>query len=244
MTFHPSTTARLVVALGALALFSACSSSDSSGAGTSVAPTTTATPTTPAPTTVAPTTEASTTLAPVVEAPPFLRGNGLGPFDFGAPYADVLAGMPLTFARESSYTFPNPVLFFAHPAGREVCWQDGGAADACAYFGGADPASVALVGWYYASGPGAGQLSSNIGATTNILVSAVPAMPTIEGACYDYTTVSLDGVVMGLSTGSSEWFGTYADDGTFTLTTPTPAGARITYMQAGDIFSYSEGADC
>lgn len=245
MTLTFSSPVRSLMVVGALALLGSCASSGSgspattSGASASVA---TDPATTPAPTAAPTTTEAPTTVPASSDF--FLRGDGVGPFDFGATYADVLAGMPLTQISDDAYAFPHATLYFAHPFGRAVCWTDFDGANLCTLFGGTDPAAVSLVGWSYAkTAPGVGLLSSEIGATVNKLVSEIPAMPPIQGACYSFTSVQHDGVTMDLTTGTDEWFGTYADDGTWVPTVPMPAGAMIVSMWAGDQM-LPEGADC
>ncbi len=235
--------AAVTMVLGTL---SACSDTRSSGPET-VAPTdsvatVTDPPTTPAPDTIAPTTLAPTTT--VVERA-FLRADGLGPFNFGASAAEVLVGMPLgVVLSDDDYTLPMDGVSFNYDSGRHVCWSDGGPGTLCAFFGGVDALSQVLVGWEYGASAGLGLLYSESGATVNILVSAVPAMPLPEGDCYGDTFVELDGISVHLSSNSDEWFGSYAADGTFVLTVPQPAGATATYMSAGDQMYFGEGADC
>lgn len=239
-------TVHLVAVCAALALATSCSS-ESKSADTTVAPSTIAVPSTPPPTTVAETTIPPTTVAPTTVpavVAPFLRGTGVGPYEFGAAYGDVLAGMPLVLMSDESYTFPHPELFFSHAAGRKVCWNDGAGSVLCAIFGGADLATVTMVGWSYdAASPAVGALTSEIEATVNKFLVDLPGMPAIEGACYTYTTVALNGIAMDLTTGSDEWFGTYADDGSWIPTIPVPITAKITAMRAGEQI-LGVGADC
>lgn len=232
--------AAVLVAAG---LFGACSDTETTEPTESVASTESASTTIAATTTVAPTTAAapSTTVA----ATAFLRSDGLGPFNFADAYATVLAGMPLALESDDSYSFPTADVAFAHASGREVCWDDGVGGSLCGYFGGADAASVVLVGWDYEPDTAAvGSLYSASGATINILLSAVPAMPLPEGDCYGDTTVVLDGISLDITSNSDEWFGSYADDGTFVLSVPQPANATVRYMSTGDLMYFGEGADC
>jgi hypothetical protein len=248
-------TAGVVAVTVMLAFFGACSASGSSGPGT-VAPTTIAAsvtlpPVTPAPTLVPPVTAPSTTVAPRA----FLRSDGAGPFDFGATYSDTLAGMPLSVLSDDGFSFPvasgiagyfdsaDASKMFHFPSARKVCWDDGGGGGICAFFGGVDATSLLFVGWEYGSSVGLGVLYSASGVTANILVTDVPTMPLPDGDCYGDTGVALDGIGLTLASNTDEWFGTYADDGTFVPTVPWPAAATVTRMSTGDSFYYDE-PDC
>ncbi|CAN5637233.1 hypothetical protein BH10ACT2_BH10ACT2_24940 [soil metagenome] len=244
-----------------MALFSGCSDSKTTLPAT-VAPADTTAPVTEPPTTPPPTTIEQTTVAPTtsVAALPFLRSDGLGSFEFGASYEDALAGIPLVVVNNDGKSFPvdngdgsfttsDGLEGFGYPSARQVCWADGGGgAQLCAWFGGADPTTLGLVGWDYAYTTFGlvGVLFSASGASTGMLVSDVPAIPAVEGDCYGYTSVSLDGLRVDLQTGDSTPFGTYDDLGNYTLSVPAPA-ARLGIIVAGDepIFLGDEGeGDC
>lgn len=250
-------TACVVAVSAVLGIFSACSDTKSTASADTVAATDSAAPTTTAepaatttivlpPPTTTPATVAPTTAPAAPAAPPaFLRGNGLSTFDFGTPIATVRSGITLAVVSEATREFPDhdDVYFFAYRLSRTVCWSDGGPGTLCAYFGGLGPDDLVLVGWDYVAGAGMGLLYSAEGATANILVSAVPAIGPIEGGCYIQTEIVLNGMRLYLNTNSSEWFGEYAADGTWTPTAPEPAGATIEFMTAGERIT-GEGADC
>ena len=234
--------AAITVVLG---LVSACSDTKTSSpetVATDRAESITLPPTTPAPTTVAPTLAPTTTAAPL----PFLRSDGAGPFDFGDTEAEVFTGMPLaSVVSDDLFTDPDPALSFAYPHGRTVCWDDGSGALLCVLFGGADALHLTFVGWNYGSPAGLGLLYSASGATANILVSAVPSMPPIEGACYTWTNVGLDGIDLELNTNTDEWFGVNdSGTGVWIPTVPVPANSTVTLMSAGEQMYPLEGADC
>ena len=218
-----------------VALFSGCSESTPSTTE-AVVPTDSS-----APATVPPSTVAATTTTVALEA--FLRSDGLGPFDFGATYADAVAGMPLELVSDEDSLLGRPFPDIDYATGRIVCWNDGGDGRLCGYFGGADEDTLVLVGWDYGSSPGPGHLFSTSGVTAEILVSEVPAMPLPERDCYGETVVMVDGIRAYLSTRSNERFGTYTESGTFVPADPPPAGAIVQYLVAGDIF-FGEGTEC
>lgn len=238
-----------VVAALALALFSGCSDTKTTSPET-VAPTDSTTPatdppTTPAPTTVAPTLAPTTTAAPL----PFLRSDGLGPFNFGASDTDMVAGTSLTVISDESRDYPTGFgdgfllstagdYLFQYASGRSVCWNDGVANYLCAYFGGADSTHLGLVGWDYFTvlgtpSPVVGPFTSASGATINALVSSIAGVPPIAGECYGYTNVSVDGIWLDLQVTGDATFGVYGDDGSYTLIVPQP-GATVTYLQTGE----------
>ncbi len=243
----------MTVALGFL---SACSESRTSSPETVA--TDSAESVTLAPITAAPTLAPTTVPAPTTTIAPraFLRSDGLGPFDFGDSAGEVLTGMPLgTVLSDDVHSFPTDdgdsffesldgTSFFTHASERTVCWDDGVGGHLCAYFGGADEISQALVGWEYSSTAGVGPLFSASGATINILVSAVP-LPPVVGECYGFSFSEIDGISLNLQAPSNETFGTYHDDGTYTLNVPAPA-AWISLLRTGDqpeFFGNGEG-DC
>ncbi|MEQ1872346.1 MAG: hypothetical protein ABL953_01360 [Ilumatobacteraceae bacterium] len=249
---------RVIAVSAVLGIFGACSDtkssepadtaapSDSAAPTTEAAPTTTAaitTTTTPAPT--------PTTVVPMPAPAPvpvdlaFLRGDGLSTFDFGTPEATVRSGITLTVIVEETYMFPDDLnlLFFSQRSAQRTCWTDGGLGQLCAYFGAHDPGERVLLGWDYGSVAGPGVLYSAEGLTVNALVSAFPAIGPIEGGCYSYTEIVVNDMRLSLSTNSDEWFGEYAEDGTWTPTLPIPAGATIDFMTAGERI-VGEGADC
>ncbi len=256
-------TACAVAVTMALGVLSACSDTKSSGPGDSVAPTDSAAPATDPATTVAPTT-IETTIAPTttVAAGPYLRSDGLGAFDFGASDLDVLAGTSLTVTSDVSREYTTDLgdgtllstdggYSFLYSASRSVCWDDGAANRLCAYFGGANPTNVVMVGWDYftvsGSTPLLGTKFSASGATINALLSSIAGLPPISGECYGYSNSEVDGIALDVLVAAGGTFGTYADDGTYTLTVPAPP-ANVTYMQTGAIPQpYSidgEGGDC
>ncbi|MCE9621708.1 MAG: hypothetical protein K8R99_05115 [Actinomycetia bacterium] len=239
----------VVAMTAALGVLGACSSTKSSGPAETVAPTdsveATDPPTTPAPTTIEPTTLAPTT---TVAARPFLRGDGLGAFDFGASDTDMTAGMSLTVLSDDSSAYPTDFgdgLFlnvagdytFQYQSGRSVCWDDGAGNYLCAHFGGADATHLGLVGWEYYTLSGSptnlGNFYSAVGATINAELSAVAGVPPIAGECYGYSNVFVDDILLDVRTTSGDSFGTYGDDGSYTLVVPQPA-ATVTYLQAGE----------
>jgi len=241
-----------------LALLAACSSSGSGGDATTTTTTVAAEilpPTIPPPASTEPliATTAAPTTVPAPQ-PLTLRGNGLGEFDFGRPALDVVRGVLLPVVLDRSpvfaldpgsglYISADGLEYFSVQFAREVCWDDGALATLCAIFGGVDPAGLLFLGWNYSAPPGSvGALFSASGVTINVLASAVPAIPVPPGACYSFTTVTVDDISINLQT-SGEEFGTYAADGTYTPLVPIPASARVTYMNAGEQI-FGEGVDC
>ena len=221
--------------------------SDAAAAAT----TTTATPaTTLAPTTTA----ASTTTTTVAPAPPplTLRGDGVGSFDVGMTYADVLAGLSsqLTFVSDDAYEFPVVDDFGGHrsadesqgfvaPFGRVVCWSDGAAGQLCAAFGGDDAAALTFVGWTY----GGNVLRTSSGVTGGSLWSDFPAMLTPgQGGCYLNSSGSIDGVLVSVVSAGAT-FGSFNDLGNFVPGDPNPADVSVTGLDAGD-YPFDTNADC
>ena len=98
----------------------------------------------------------TTTTAPVVFT---LRYGGLGPLDFGADPAAVIAALTERFGAPSSdistdypistgggyFENADSSFVFRLPFGRSVCWTVG----LCTSFGGADSSSTTFIGWRY-----------------------------------------------------------------------------------------------
>lgn len=239
----------LSIAAFALVIVGGCSDSESGGAETSpstVVATTEAVPTTEvALTTVAPTTTAEPVLVPpVVPAGAFLRGNGLDTFDFGAPAAVVAAGITLAVSSDRTLEFPKDMgdgfesvdhsQYYATQFGRELCWNDGDAGTLCAYFAGVAPESLVFAGWHYTALEGVeGRLFSTSAVTVNILASSNPAITLTGGACFSFTTVEVDGLLVDLLSAT----GGFGDG--------IPADTMVTAMSAGNrIISLVNSGDC
>ncbi|MBI4884753.1 MAG: hypothetical protein HY826_11950 [Actinobacteria bacterium] len=249
------TNLRLAKVSLALALVGACSGSETA------APETVAV--TSAPTVVATTISVPPVLATLPTTAVFLRSNGIGPFEFGAPYdGDAFeAGIPLV--RDSDYGRSYPVdcgggyfcttgpqlETFHYTRARVICWDDGMDAHngyLCAYFGGPDEHNLMFVGWDYVSATGPGGLFSSHGVTVNVLANELPALPPVpEGSCGSRTTVIVDGIYVGLVSDSGSVFGHYDADGTFARASPQPFDARVSHMIAGEtILDTTDGGEC
>ncbi len=254
------------VAMSALAA-AGCSSSPkvvgderAATADTGSASTTAATvaSTTVASTTVPPTPEPSTTVPPATVSPTtvplgpvVLRGDGLGTFAFGTPYAVVAAGLSTQLVAESDDAVEFPVAAeygyesadgargFTSPFARLACWADGGGDHVCLTFGGADPAGLRLVGWSYTGST----LRSTLGVTNGSLWSEFPAMlETGTAGCYTETSGSIEGIYLVLVSSGAP-FSTYDDLGNIVPSYPDPAGVSVRWMEAGDNPHDLEG-DC
>ncbi|MGB8858401.1 MAG: hypothetical protein WCC60_04065 [Ilumatobacteraceae bacterium] len=201
-----------------------------------------------APSTVAATTAPPTTAAPL---PVTLRGDGIGSFDFGTPYAAVAAGLSASLEAETDEAAEFPVAAeygfqtadgsrgFTSPFARLACWADGGSDHVCLAFGGADPTGLRFVGWYYTGTT----LLSTSGVTGGSLWSEFPAMlqPGSAG-CYTETSGSIDGIFLVLVSSGAP-FSSYDDFGNIVASNPDPAGVSVRWMEAGDNPHDLEG-DC
>ena len=248
---------------GAAVVAAGCSSSASVStvATTSTASATTTTgivadtTTTAAPTTTlaATTTEASTTTTAPAAEPLILRGDGVGPFDLGMPYADVLAGLSAQLALDSDQAYKYPVVDeygghrsadesqgFVAPYGRVVCWSDGADGQLCAAFGGDDAGALTFVGWTY----GGNVLGTASGLTGGSLWSEFPTLIGPEqGGCYSESSGMFDGVLFtvvsaGAPFGTFDEFGHYVSGGD-----QNPADVSVTSLASGD-FPFDTDADC
>ncbi len=184
-TFRIVGSCSVMLSLGACGGGSAGSSS--SGATTTEAPAATTTTVESTTTTALPTT---TTTPPVVFT---LRGGGLGPFDFGADPATVIAGLTERFgAPVSDITtlYPTPTgggyfhddafthNFFAQ-FGRTVCWSIG----LCVNLGGVDSLTATFVGWRY-EGDTEATLSTDTGIALGSRLSDHPEITDPVRACF------------------------------------------------------------
>ena len=261
--WHHARTALIGVSLGVSLIAAGCSSSASIGAATTTsndAETTTSIAAEPTITAAAApdttlaattTTEAPTTTAPAAE-PLILRGDGVGPFDLGMPYADVSAGLSARLEPTTDEALEFPVVDdyggyrsadesqgFVAPFGRLACWSDGGGSELCAAFGGADPGTLTFAGWTY----GGAVLTTVSGATGGSTWSAFPSMLTPgQGGCFSNSSGSIDGVIV-LVVSSGTTFGSYDDAGNFVPSDPDPADVSITQLLAGDS-PFDTNADC
>ena len=218
---------------------------DTVAAGT----TTTAAPET---TVAATTTEAPTTTAAPAHAPLILRGQGVGSFDLGMPYAEVLAGITaqLTFVSDDSYEFPvvddygghrsaDGSLGFSAPFGRVVCWSDGSSGKFCAAFGGAHAGALTFTGWRYSGNV----LTTISGVTGGSRWSDFPTMITPgQSGCFQNSAGSIDGVLVSVVSAGAP-FGSYDAAGSFVPGDPNPADVSVTELDAGN-YPYDTNADC
>jgi hypothetical protein len=255
------------IVLAAGALVSACTRADdvttattpSTSAATTV-PATTALPTTSAPTTVPATTAPATTVPPTTAPPPpttappppatappltvaslILMSDGIGPFRFGTPGADLVAqltGMLGAPSSDATTDYPVPVdggyardsfgeEVFAHPVGRATCFGNG----LCVYSGGPTGADVAFVGWNFA-GAVPPALATPTGVTTGSRWSAYPTMTVNEGGCYQEGSGSVDGIALSIVSEGTP-FGGFDAAGNYVVGRPDPADAVVVNMQAG-----------
>ncbi|MBI4884660.1 MAG: hypothetical protein HY826_11485 [Actinobacteria bacterium] len=240
------TRGRAATTLAAVVL-AACSSSvrTSSTADTAAADTTTSTVAATTPPTAA-TTVPDTTPAPIVLT---LRGDGIGPFDFGGDPDALIAEMNFQFGApisDESREYPIDDGFggfttaegdwgFTAASGREMCWS----VDFCAEFAGADPASHSFAGWTYYSSTG---LLSTSGVTIGSLWSEFPSMNVATSGCYTSGYGDIDGINLGLQS-SGETFGAYDDAGNYIAVMPLPEQVTVNYMTAGTI-PYAFEGDC
>lgn len=208
------------------------------------APPTTAPPTTPpvttAPATVPPSTAPSTT-AVLTVASLVLMSDGIGPFRFGVPGADLVAQLSGPLGPPSSDTtidYPVPIdgrfardefgdEVFAHPVGRGTCFGNG----LCVYSGGPTAADVAFVGWNFA-GAVPPALTSPTGVTTGSRWSSFPTMTVGEGGCYQEGSGTIDGIELSIVSEGTP-FGSFDAAGNYIAARPDPADAVVVNMQAG-----------
>lgn len=254
------------IAFGVVLVTGGCSSSASVGTAASasttpdtttttsiVAETTTTTTAAPVTTLAATTTEASTTTTAPVAEPLILRGDGIGPFDLGMPYAEVLAGLSarLTLASDDAYEYPVVDEYGGHrsadesrgfvaPYGRVVCWSDGADGQLCAAFGGDDAAALSFVGWSY----GGKVLGTISGLTGGSLWSEFPTLiGPDQGGCYSESSGMFDGVLFTVvSVGTP--FGTFDESGNYVSGgDQNPADVSVTGLATG-AFPFDTDADC
>lgn len=241
---------RAAVVVAGIAMLAACSSSKSStgtGASTS-APSTTATPADTTPTTIAPTTVPPTTApAPIVFT---LRGDGIGPLDFGIGITEVLDTLTAEFGPASSdvtteypdddgfggFQTPDGEIGYVAHFGREVCWSF----QFCAEFAG-DASADALSGWTYGELAG-GTLSSTSGVTIGSRWSDHPAIVVDAGGCYTSGSGEIDGIELTLLSDVVP-FATFDDVGNYIEAVPPADQVSVVYMQAGSLPSFLFG-DC
>ena len=241
-------------AIAGVAMLAACSSSKtSSGSGaTTSAPTTTAasadtTAADTTATTVATTAPSTTVPAPVVLT---LRGDGIGPLDFGAAIADVLDVLSTSFgpaSSDESTEYPNDDGFgnfqtpdgefgFSARFGRTVCW----AFEFCSQFGG-DTGADFFTGWTYGEASGT-TLSSTSGVTNGSRWSDFPTMVVDAGGCYTVGSGSIDGIQLTLVSDEIA-FGSFDDLGNYIEAVPPAEQVSVSYMQTGSVPSFLFG-DC
>lgn len=249
-------TAGAVAVTLALGLIGACSGQAPNSSET-VAPTVVGAPPATDATTLAPTTVTATTLAPTttVAQQVFLRADGIGPFEIesltnypevvaGARYDEVVAGIELAVVSDESREFPvedigayfldDGSMGYYFPFSRTVCWDDGGGAKLCAYFGGASAeAPLGMTGWDYVSSGPVGVLFTASGATINMLASDVPGLPLWDDDCGDTVEVYLDNIDTILATHNGDNFGVYSDVVRYTPAVPPPIDATVSYMHSG-----------
>ncbi|MEQ1873531.1 MAG: hypothetical protein ABL953_07375 [Ilumatobacteraceae bacterium] len=218
---------------------------------TTSAPSTTSPETAPVVTasTVTPTTEPEPTSPPTTEPTTgelYLRGDGLGNFDFGVPPSELIAaitellGRPfhdeVTLYTEEDpadpgwYRVPLGLDSFRYPVGRTTCWVG----TFCVYFAGAEP-QTKFVGWEY-WGP-TGAFRTVDGLTLGSRWSDFPSMDA-RPLCYikgfgSYNDISLELEAWELRSGTHfAWITTTADGG-FETHSPDPAKTSVYLMYAG-----------
>lgn len=241
----------MIAAVGVL--ITACSStstSTSTSASTST-PATTSTTVAAAPTTTTP----ATTIAPTTVPAPVvltLRGDGIGPFDFGVAASDVTDAITAQFGpatSDESLEYPADDGFggfqdisgeFGYFAqyGRTVCWS----IQFCAEFGANDPTALLFAGWTYSEESGA-SLASTSGVTIGTRWSEAPAtMSVFPGGCYSVGDGEVDGILLTLVS-EGDLFSSFDDLGNYIEGTPAPQDVTVTYMRAGQVPAFLFG-DC
>ncbi len=243
-------------ALVALALVSCgkdtTASTDASTATATTATTATTSESTTTATTATTATTTATTIATVelTAADLVLRSDGIGPIDFDAPVADVLAqlievlGTP---ASDESTDYPQDngggeyqtadEFAFAHPFGRQVCFANG----LCTSFGGTAPDDLTFVGWLMSNGePPLLQTAAGVtvGARWADLIDTIK----IDGGCMILGYSQLDGVDVRLES-SGEVFQGFDEAGNLFEGTPDPADVTVNLLSAGDR-EYALFGDC
>lgn len=235
--------------IAALTLVACSSSSTSSGATTSTsAAEATTTVATPADTTP-PTTAAPTTVPAPLEFT--LRSDGLGPFDLGAPAAEVVDAITSVFGpatSDESTEYPVDDGFggfetvdgdvgFTVRFGRTVCW----AIDLCVELGATDGTTYVFTGWSYRE-EGGGSLSTESGVTVGSRWSDVPEMIIDAGGCYSVGYGSVDGIRVTVQS-SGTLFTTFDDLGNYIEAVPPANEVTILFMETGDVPVFLFG-DC
>lgn len=242
---------RSAAVIAGLSLVAVACSSNSSSGGTGVSTsassastsTVETTPDTVA-TTIAPTT---TVPAPIIFT---LRGDGLGPFDFGIAADEVIDALTTEFGAAASdesteYTVGDGFggfqtvdgeFGFAVPFGRTLCW----AFEFCAEFGGV-AAATEFVGWSYGEDSGS-TLAATSGVTIGSRWSDFPAMNVHPGGCYSIGYGDIDDITLTLQSDDVA-FTSFDDLGNYVEAVPPPEQVSVVFMEAGDIPAFLFG-DC
>jgi hypothetical protein len=201
---------------------------------------------------ITPATEAPIALPSDDDDPLLLRSEGFGRFSFGSPVNDVLIGSPselgvpssdqvsrFPVATGSQFQSADEETAFGLQVAREVCWTQ-----FCLTFGGADEASLKLVGWHY-DGNGSVPLFGlrnaadiTLGSRWSDFASAMDADP---GGCYTIGGGATDdGIFLVLEGGL---FGQFNADGSYEALLPDPTEVTVQSMNAGEQIEFLLG-DC
>ncbi len=221
-------------------LFAACSSA-STGTGTSTSTAASTSTVGTAATTTAPTTTEATTTVPATIVFT-LRGDGLGPFDFGSATTDLIDALTTAFgAAVSDDTTEYPAddgsggfqttdgdLAFVAQFGRTMCWSG----QLCAQFGGAGPTVQTFMGWTLGEAS-ATSLTSTSGVTIGSRWSDFPAMVVDPGGCYTVGDGTIDGIHLALLSADVA-FGSFDDLGNYVEAVPPADQVTVTWMDAGE----------
>jgi hypothetical protein len=180
-----------------------------------------------------------------------LQSDGVGPFRFGAPGAEVVTQIAVPLGDPSSAeTVDYPVAIdgryardasgeevFAYPVGRTTCFANG----LCLYSGGATASALAFVGWSFANRVPP-TLATASGATSGSRWSAFPTMTVNEGGCFQDGTGSIDGVALKIRSEGAP-FSSVDPAGNVVLGRPDPAAAVVVGLEAGQ-FPGFPAIDC
>lgn len=170
-----------------------------------------------------------------------LRGDGLGPFAFGIPTADVIDALTTAFGPASSdesteypiddgfgsFQTADGEFGFVAPFGRTLCW----AFEFCVEFGGSS-AATDFVGWSYGEDSGT-TLSSTSGVTIGSRWSDYPAMNVHSGGCYSIGYGDIEGITLTLQSDDVQ-FTSFDDLGNYVEAVPPPEQVSVVFMQGGD----------